>query len=58
MGSAAPAAVLVLVLGSQSLAQAPPFETRKITDTVYVFRYGGHQAMFGRLTRRDPRARA
>ena len=24
----------------------PPFETRKITDNVYVFRYGGHQAMF------------
>ena len=27
-------------------AQSPPFETRKITDNVYVFRYGGHQSMF------------
>ena len=24
----------------------PPFETRKISDTVYLFRYGGHQAIF------------
>jgi glyoxylase-like metal-dependent hydrolase (beta-lactamase superfamily II) len=26
--------------------QAPPFETRKISDAVYIFRYGGHQSMF------------
>jgi len=24
----------------------PPFETKKISDTVYLFRYGGHQAIF------------
>ncbi len=29
-----------------ALAQAPLFETRKITDTVYVFRYQNHQSMF------------
>jgi glyoxylase-like metal-dependent hydrolase (beta-lactamase superfamily II) len=28
-------------------AQPPPlFETKKITDNVYLFRYGGHQSMF------------
>jgi glyoxylase-like metal-dependent hydrolase (beta-lactamase superfamily II) len=28
-------------------AQTPPlFETKKISDTVYLFRYGGHQAIF------------
>jgi glyoxylase-like metal-dependent hydrolase (beta-lactamase superfamily II) len=37
---------LTLVLVGAALAQAPPFETRKITDNVYLFRYGGHQAMF------------
>ena len=26
--------------------QAPTFETKKITDNVYLFRYVGHQAMF------------
>jgi glyoxylase-like metal-dependent hydrolase (beta-lactamase superfamily II) len=26
--------------------QPPPYETRKITDRVYVFRFGGHQSMF------------
>jgi glyoxylase-like metal-dependent hydrolase (beta-lactamase superfamily II) len=25
---------------------APLFATRKVTDNVYIFRYGGHQAMF------------
>ncbi len=24
----------------------PPFATTKVTDNVYVFRYGGHQSMF------------
>jgi glyoxylase-like metal-dependent hydrolase (beta-lactamase superfamily II) len=27
-------------------AAPPPFATTKITDNVYVFRYGGHQSMF------------
>ena len=25
---------------------APPFATTKVTDNVYIFRYGGHQSMF------------
>jgi len=32
--------------GAVSEAQTPPFETRQITDNVYIFRYGGHQSMF------------
>ncbi|MGH7335482.1 MAG: MBL fold metallo-hydrolase, partial [Candidatus Rokuibacteriota bacterium] len=40
-------AVLAVGLGAGRLAaQAPPFETRKIADNVYVFRFGGHQSMF------------
>ena len=36
-----------LGLAEPALAQqAPPFETKKVTDNVYVFRYGGHQSMF------------
>jgi hypothetical protein len=32
---------------SPAVAQAPPpFAARKITENVYAFRYGGHQAMF------------
>jgi glyoxylase-like metal-dependent hydrolase (beta-lactamase superfamily II) len=27
-------------------AQPAPFQTRKLTDNVYVFRYGGHQSLF------------
>jgi glyoxylase-like metal-dependent hydrolase (beta-lactamase superfamily II) len=27
-------------------AAPPPFATTKVTDNVYVFRYGGHQSMF------------
>jgi glyoxylase-like metal-dependent hydrolase (beta-lactamase superfamily II) len=27
-------------------AAPPPFATTKITDNVYIFRYGGHQSMF------------
>src|SRR4030095_2259601 len=30
----------------QPAAQQPTFETRKITDNVYMFRYVGHQSMF------------
>ena len=36
-------------LGVAAYAQqpaAPPFATTKVTDNVYVFRYGGHQSMF------------
>ena len=39
------AAVLLLGAGS-AVAQAPPFATTKVTDNVYLFRYGGHQAIF------------
>jgi glyoxylase-like metal-dependent hydrolase (beta-lactamase superfamily II) len=39
-----------LVLSTPALAQtpaaAPPFETRKVADNVYIFRFGGHQSMF------------
>ena len=40
------AAAVVLASGVQAFAAMAPFETRKITENVYVFRYGGHQAMF------------
>jgi len=42
------AAVALAVVASASPlgAQAPPFETRKVTDNVYIFRFGGHQSMF------------
>ena len=35
--------VLSTVVVSGAAAQQPTFETRKITDSVYVFRYVGHQ---------------
>lgn len=35
-----------LMLSAAALAQAPAFETRKLSDNVYVYRHGGHQAMF------------
>jgi len=38
--------VLVLAIGVPVVAQTPPFETRKITDSVYIFRFGGHQSVF------------
>jgi len=42
LGGAAPAAAQ-----TPPAAPAPPlFATTKITDTVYLFRYGGHQAIF------------
>ena len=31
---------------AQIPAQPPLFETRKVTDNVYIFRYQGHQSMF------------
>lgn len=39
-------AVCSLMLCAGASAQAPAFETRKLSDNVYVYRHGGHQAMF------------
>lgn len=39
-------ATVVALAAGAAVAQPPPFETRKVTDHVYVFRYGGHQSMF------------
>jgi glyoxylase-like metal-dependent hydrolase (beta-lactamase superfamily II) len=38
--------LLIVLLADAALAQAPPFETKKVADNVYAFRYGGHQSMF------------
>ena len=41
------AAMALPIAIDAALAQTPPpFATRKVTDNVYVFRYGGHQSMF------------
>lgn len=40
------ALAIALGIAGPAFAQAPPFETKKVTDNVYVFRYGGHQSMF------------
>src|SRR3990172_3423902 len=40
------AVFLVAAVPTQASTQAPPFETRKITEHVYIFRYVGHQSMF------------
>ena len=50
------AAVAVLALAGSAQAQTPPaspapaqpplYATTKVTDNVYIFRYGGHQSMF------------
>jgi glyoxylase-like metal-dependent hydrolase (beta-lactamase superfamily II) len=40
------AGALATLAATASAQQAPPFETRKISDSVYVFRYQGHQSMF------------
>ena len=37
---------LAIVATGAAAQQPPPFETRKLTDNAYVFRYGGHQALF------------
>ena len=34
------------VLAQQAPAAPPPFATRKLSDTTYLFRYGGHQSIF------------
>jgi len=39
--------LMVLVSAAfAAAAQQPPFETRKLTEHAYLFRYGGHQALF------------
>jgi len=41
------AALTAVMLATTAQAQQqPPTETTKVTDNVYMFRYGGHQAMF------------
>lgn len=44
--SAAVAAAAALAISSQALAQMPTFETRKITEQVFIYRYMGHQSVF------------
>lgn len=39
-------AAVLLAAGAPASGQAPPFETRKVTDTAYIFRYAGHQSLF------------
>jgi glyoxylase-like metal-dependent hydrolase (beta-lactamase superfamily II) len=43
---AAAAAATVRATGRPAVAQAPPFATRKLSDSVYLFRYQGHQSIF------------
>ena len=38
--------LVLLSTAAAATAQQVPFETRKLTDNAYVFRYGGHQALF------------
>jgi glyoxylase-like metal-dependent hydrolase (beta-lactamase superfamily II) len=41
------AVVALSLVAACAAAQQPPlFETRKLTDNAYLFRYGGHQALF------------
>ena len=37
---------LVAVPAQAQQPALPPFATTKVTDNVYIFRYGGHQSMF------------
>jgi glyoxylase-like metal-dependent hydrolase (beta-lactamase superfamily II) len=39
-------AALLLAAVSAAAQQPPLFETRKLADNAYLFRYGGHQALF------------
>src|SRR6266568_9520187 len=42
-------AIITSALAVPAQAQQPappPFATTKVTDNVYIFRYGGHQSMF------------
>src|SRR5712691_5861641 len=56
-GITAALATAAFAAGSQAQTQAPPaapaapaqpplYATTKVTDNVYIFRYGGHQSMF------------
>jgi hypothetical protein len=46
-GIAAALVTIVLAAPTQAQQPAPPtFATTKVTDNVYIFRYGGHQSMF------------
>jgi glyoxylase-like metal-dependent hydrolase (beta-lactamase superfamily II) len=39
--------ILLMTLATGALAQQPPlYQTTKVSDNVYLFRYGGHQAIF------------
>jgi glyoxylase-like metal-dependent hydrolase (beta-lactamase superfamily II) len=43
------AAIIASALAATAQAQQPappPFATTKVTDNVYIFRYGNHQSMF------------
>jgi glyoxylase-like metal-dependent hydrolase (beta-lactamase superfamily II) len=40
------APALAQAQGQPAPAAPPPFATTKVTDNVYIFRYGGHQSMF------------
>ena len=46
MGLTAATAVAIPAAGRRAAAQAPPFQTRKLSDTTYLFRYQGHQSLF------------
>src|SRR5438045_9269800 len=42
-------AIITSALAATAQAQqpaSPPFATTKVTNTVYIFRYGNHQSMF------------
>ena len=44
--TAALISVLLAVPAQAQQPAPPPFATTKVTDNVYIFRYGGHQSMF------------
>ncbi|HUF90816.1 MAG TPA: MBL fold metallo-hydrolase [Candidatus Limnocylindria bacterium] len=37
---------VLLLAAAPAAAQMPPFATTRVTDNVYLFRYGGHQSIF------------
>jgi glyoxylase-like metal-dependent hydrolase (beta-lactamase superfamily II) len=39
-------ALTAALIPTAASAQMPPFATTKVTDNVYIFRFGGHQSMF------------
>ncbi|MBV8167291.1 MAG: MBL fold metallo-hydrolase [Alphaproteobacteria bacterium] len=41
-----PLIAAVLLAAAPAMAQAPLFETRKLSDVAYLFRYQGHQSLF------------